>query len=101
MADLTYLITCDGDQGEATRGALVHAGAEVQATEKHMLDGATVTSWMMVATVAITTAPAFLRALKDLLSRNAVRSITYGDMTITNPRPEHVDQLLKDLQKKQ
>jgi hypothetical protein len=101
MADLIYLITCDADQGEATREALANAGAEVQAAEKHMLDGATATSWMMVATVAITTAPAFLGALKDLLSRNAVRSITYGDVTITNPRPEHVKQLLEDLQKKQ
>jgi hypothetical protein len=97
MAVTTLVFDCAAEEVVAVSSALQSAGAQVQGSERQMLDGSTATAWVMVATTAITAAPAMLNALKDFLRRDAVTSVSVGGVTITNPRPEDVERILAQL----
>lgn len=90
----TIFLVCDSADANELRRAMIAAGAEVQASERRQFDGSEATSWAVIVTTAITSAPAILNSLTQFLRRNAVQSITAGDTTIVNPAPEHVEQLI-------
>ena len=77
------------------RELLVAQDADVQTSPRRQLDGASATTWVVAATVAIRAMPLVINALRDFLTRNNVREIKFGDVSITNPRPEDTEQLME------
>ena len=92
--DAAFFITCGPDVGDQLRSVVHIEGVDVEGAQRRGLDGTQAASWMVVATVAIKSAPTFLQALKEFLTRNQVSAITVGSTTIQNPRPVDVDRLL-------
>lgn len=92
--DITLLVTCDAAIVDDLRDALTGFDATVQTSPRRQLDGASAMSWLLAATVAIRTAPMLVNALREFLTRNNIRVIKIGDVSITNPRPEDVPMLL-------
>jgi hypothetical protein len=90
----TLLIDCRSEDVAELRGLLEGAHAEVQASPERRLDGAVVTSWVVLASVAARSAPAVIDALRRFLTRNNLDTVSVGEITITNPRPEDLPQLL-------
>ena len=68
-----------------------------QASQRRNLDGSEVTSWFVVAALAIQAAPAILREFTRLLSRNQIEEISYGEIKISKPRPEDVTRIIDRL----
>lgn len=90
----SLFVECDPEAAGELRRILEAQGSEVEGSSRRQLDGAQAESWVLVATMAVQTAPRILDALKGFLTRDAVKSVTAGDIKIENPRPEHVQQLL-------
>jgi hypothetical protein len=91
----TLLVTCAAEDVGLIRELLVAQDADVQASPRRQLDGASVTTWVIAATVAIRTMPLVINALRDFLTRNNVREIKFGEVSITNPRPEDTEKLIE------
>jgi hypothetical protein len=93
--EAAYLIvTCEASDATGLQSALRAGGAQVQSSERRRLDGGQATSWTLVATTAITAAPLIINSLRDFLRRNAIKSISIGDVTIENPRETDIERLL-------
>ena len=92
--EAAFFITCAADVAGQLGDVVQGAGVEIESAQRRGLDGTQAASWMVVATVAIKTAPAFLQALKEFLTRDEVSAITVGTTTIQNPRPADVERLL-------
>ena len=93
--DTTFIFVCDAVSVEQLRTTLEEQGAIIQASPRRQLDGASAASWIVAATVAMRTAPLVINALREFLTRNNVREIKVGDISIVNPRPEDTDRLLE------
>lgn len=72
-------------------------GATASSSSRRNLDGAAVTSWLVIAGVAIQAAPDILRALTEFLTRHRVHRIEFNGVVVENPRPEDVDEIMKRL----
>jgi hypothetical protein len=96
---VTLLITCDSEIIEDLRDAISGQDALVQTSPRRQIDGASATSWLLVVTVAIHTAPQLLQAIRDLLTRNNIREIKFDKVSITNPRAEDIPRILDAINK--
>jgi hypothetical protein len=95
------LITCPEDAVEEVDTVLGAHGVVSQRSPRRNLDGSAVTSWMVVAAVAVRTAPAVLESLRDLLNRGRVEEISFGDVKIVNPRPDDVEKLIEVIRERE
>lgn len=91
------LITCEPEAVKPLEQVLTELDVRPQSSLRRNLDGVAATSWLVVAGMAVTQAPAVIQALTELLSRNRVRRIECAGVVIDNPRPEDVDRLLAAL----
>ncbi|WP_109524655.1 hypothetical protein [Nocardia aurea] len=92
----TIILTCGADDVDEIDRHLSENGVAAQRSPRRQLDGAAATTWVLVAGVAVQSAPAILTSLRDLLTRNRVRELKIGDVTIVNPSPADVDKLLEE-----
>lgn len=92
---LALIVECDEDVAGTLTATLESVSVTAQTSPQHNLDGALVTSFLVVAGLAIKAAPATLRALSDFLTRNRVKRISIGDMVVENPRPQDIDKILE------
>lgn len=92
---VTFVLTCDVDDVDELGGTLRDRGAAVQTTPRRNLDGAVISAWFVVATVAIQTAPNIIDSLREFVTRKRVREIKIGDMSISNPHPDDIAKLIE------
>lgn len=92
------IIKCDADVLDELSALLREAEVTVETSPQRHLDGGQVNDWIVLATVAIQTAPALLDALSRFLTRNNLVSVSYGDIEIKNPRPEDVPALVSGIE---
>ena len=90
-SEIEVVVALDPNLVNEFERSLGSAGAEVEGSPTRGYDGSQTASWLLVATTAITTAPAVIAELRGLLGRKKVGSVTIGDLTIDNPTPEDVD----------
>jgi hypothetical protein len=90
----TLLLTVDSDVVEELFTLLREHDPGVQRSRRKNLDGAAATSWILVAGVAVQSAPAILAQLRAFLTRNRVGVLEADGIKITNPGPEDVDKVL-------
>jgi hypothetical protein len=91
------IVVSQEDTASNLLSVLRDQGLQPQSSGRRNLDGAAVSSWLVVASIAVKMAPDILRALADLLRHNQVDSIEYDGFKIVHPRPEDVDEILKRL----
>jgi hypothetical protein len=91
----TLILTCTAEDVDAVQEFFTAQEADVQASPRRQLDGASATTWIVAATFAIKAAPLMVNALREFLTRNNVREIKFGDVSITNPRPEDTEKLIE------
>ncbi|WP_433579234.1 hypothetical protein [Nocardia brasiliensis] len=96
----TFVIACEADEVDEIDSSLRENGVTAQRSPRRQLDGAAATTWVLVAGVAIQSAPAILASLRDLLVRKRVSELKFGDVTITNPNPEDVAKLIEVLRER-
>lgn len=87
---MTMVLTCDADAVEDLYALLREHDADAQRSTRRNLDGEAATTWVLVAGVAVQTAPALLDSLRKFLTRNRVEEIKVGDVTVRNPGPEEI-----------
>jgi hypothetical protein len=88
---LEVVVDVDRALADEVQELLTRAGADVEGSATRGYDGAQTASWLVIATTAITAAPAMLAELREFLGRNKARSISVGELTIENPSPQDVD----------
>jgi hypothetical protein len=93
----TILIICDEKVVQPLLSVMDRHGIVAQSSKRRNLDGADVTSWVVVASIAIKFAPEILRAIADVLRSGRVQSIKYGNFVIEYPQPEDVEQIIDRL----
>ncbi|MDB5910961.1 MAG: hypothetical protein JWP34_5075 [Massilia sp.] len=89
------MITCDEELVAPLHELMRSRGLDAQASERRNLDGAALTSWLVLAGVAVKVAPELLREITGFLGRDRVRRIEYDGFVIENPRPQDVDELVR------
>ena len=94
----TLIVTCDEEAAAEFLQVFEARQVSAQTSQRRNLDGTEITSWFVVAALAIQTAPAILREISNLLTRNQVTEISYGDIKIVKPRPEDVTRIIDHLQ---
>ncbi|HZO69828.1 MAG TPA: hypothetical protein VFB74_32945 [Kribbellaceae bacterium] len=103
MADERATLVVEGDKAaaEAVAAALTGAGVPSQTSGRRNLDGAAVTSWLVVAGLAVQAAPAALRALAEVVKQFRVGRIEIdipaGKLVADNPRTGEIQSLLQQL----
>jgi hypothetical protein len=95
--EAALIILCDEDTSSRLLSVLSQHGIAPQASQRRNIDGSAAVSWMILASMAIRTAPDVLRALSQFLTRDRVRRIEFSGLTIDNPRPEDVDAIINGL----
>jgi len=95
---VAFVMTCDAEDYDLIRKVIAEHADEVQASPRRQLDGASAVSWVLVAAIAVQKAPALIHAIGDFLTRNSVREIKVGKVSITNPQPEDVTRILDMLE---
>ncbi|MFI9508468.1 hypothetical protein [Nocardia sp. NPDC052566] len=93
----TLIITCGAEVADEVDARLRANDITAQRSPRRNIDGAAATTWVLVAGVAVQSAPAILNSLRDLLTRKQVGEFTFGDVTISNPSPEDVAELIEVL----
>lgn len=63
-------------------------------TQPKNLDG-DVAAWIVATTATIQALPPLLNAIKDLLTRDKVKSLVVGEIKLENPTAENVEQILR------
>ena len=91
----TLLVTCRVESVSLIRELLEAQDADVQTLPRQQFDPESAATWVVAGTVAIRTMPRVIEALREFLTRNNVRQIRIGDVSITNPRPEDTDKLIE------
>jgi hypothetical protein len=91
--EVIMVITCPSETVEPLTVLSSEHDAEVQSSDRRNLDGEALTSLLVIISVGIKTAPAFLQALTKFLQRNQVERIECEGIVIEKPRPEDVEDL--------
>jgi hypothetical protein len=93
MEEATILVTCARGAIEPLEMLSREYDAEFQSSDRRNLDGEILTWSLVIISVSIKTAPAFLRSLAQFLQRNQVERIEIDGIVIEKPRPEDVNEL--------
>jgi hypothetical protein len=94
---IVLLIDCGEPLLEPIKSMLASHDLDVQSSQRRDMDGAVATSFLVLASIAIRTAPVLLDAITRFLQRHQVRRIEFGDYAIDNPRPEDIEELVRRL----
>jgi hypothetical protein len=96
MKEVTLIVRTD-EGGARTIDRIVqeHGGSPGIVTQPNNLDG-DVTAWIVAISAVVQAFPPLLTAIKDLVSRDKVKSIQVGDIKLDNPTPEIVERTLKE-----
>jgi len=97
MGQPVMMITCDKAAVREIERLLDSRDIAFQSSERRNLDGVAVTSWLVLAGVALKVAPDLIRALTEFLRRNQVQKIEYRGLVIDRPRPEDVDAIIRGI----
>jgi hypothetical protein len=89
--EAVLIVICPKDSVEPLVLLSNEHGAEVQISDRRNLDGEILSSCLVIISVIIRTAPAFLRSLTEFLQRNQIERIECDGVVIDKPRPEDVD----------
>ncbi|MFI2710216.1 hypothetical protein ACH495_08815 [Micromonospora sp. NPDC018662] len=96
---VTLVVVCAEDAAQPLVEVLDARGVAAQASGRRNLDGAAVTSWMVVAGVALKMAPDILRALAELVKQFRVGRVEMNlderTIAVDNPGPADVEELLR------
>lgn len=98
----TLIVTGEEDAVKAITAILTEYGLTPHATQRRNLDGAAVTSWLVMALIMVKTAPDILRAIADLVKETRIGRVELDlnsrKIVIENPRPGQVEELVKRLE---
>jgi hypothetical protein len=97
MEQPVLMIHCDEAAVHEIEQTFVTHGIAYQSSGRRNLDGAALTSWLVLAGVAVKVAPDLIRALTEFIRRHQVQRIEYGSLVIDRPRPEDVDAIVKKI----
>ena len=93
-ATTPLVVHCAADAKDGLVTALREAGAAPTVSGRENFDG-TETGYVLLASVLVRSVPAVLDSLREFLRRDAVDSVTVGDVTVDRPRPADVDRLME------
>lgn len=97
MNTVALIIETDESALDLLMKLLASEGVEAQSSPRRNLDGASVTSWLILAGIAVRQVPVVLQALSAFLTRNRVRRLEVNGILIENPSPEDVNRILRQL----
>lgn len=97
MGQPVMMIVCDKAAVHEIEQVLSTYDIAFQSSERRNLDGAALTSWIVLAGVAVKVAPDLIRALTEFLRRHQVQRIEYGTIVIDRPRSQDVDAILQKI----
>ncbi|PTA43267.1 hypothetical protein [Micromonospora sp. RP3T] len=96
---VTLVAVCAEEAAQPLVDTLTARGVAAQASGRRNLDGAAVTSWMVVAGVALKMAPDILRALAELVREFRVGRVEMNlaerTFAVDNPGPADIEELLR------
>jgi hypothetical protein len=97
----TLIVEGDQESAKAIVTMLDSFGVTAQASGRRNLDGAAITSWLVVAGLAVKAAPDILRALAELVKELRLGSVTVDLKTqkikIDRPGAEQIRELIEKL----
>jgi hypothetical protein len=94
----TLIIECDAEVAQRVTEVFRECEADVQGSPEQYLDGSQIDSWVLVVGIALRTSPRIIDALGRFLTRNNLKSISVGDLTIENPKREDLPELFATIQ---
>lgn len=95
----TLIVLSDEEAAQAVVTMLRTYGVVAQASGRRNLDGAAMTSWLVVAGLAVKTAPDILRALADLVKAFRLGHVTVDmkehKLELDNPGSDEIQDLVR------
>jgi hypothetical protein len=76
------MITCDNAVAREIEQLLAARGIAFQSSEQRNLDGLALTEWLVLARVAVKTAPDLIRALTEFIRSGQIKLIEWGNIRI-------------------